>query len=755
MSDTSWFLDDDFDGLRDAMRESLKLGPDNLPLPKAPSLYECVRFLAGHDLDRARVINGVGFNKFDGDPGHRLANKPEREWTEWDNFNAYKLIFKYKDTQLIPAGLRFDLIVAPTEPKASPPLRVVTDAEDGFNIKVHFEHLPDAEYARVRNAAWKLPSIKWAGSNTFTITKDAPSITPLVQFVLEYDFTIAPEFLKALQDIVQASERILMASKGTSLKAIGITDWKIKPGYSLTKRNGSDFTPRPFQEVGVWYIDTLIRQRHHGVMVCDEMGLGKTTEVLLAAHHMFTEEDWRRGLLILCPTHLARNWEDEVRDRLPERTVTRLESGRMQAIGTEIVICPYSILRYQLVKETGKSQPNEILFQLQIRPWAGIACDESHYLKNEDAMRTSATQELFKQSNPWFRIGMSGSPVLNRAPEFTPQLELLGMLKEFGTKYSFEREAAWKPVELNARMREKGLLRREKTDVLTCKCPDRSQYEKDTIACKVCGGLPIKQREVVLLDLDPAARKRYDYAQEAFRKWLLEEYKGDMEKWVKSMRAEILVKIEKLSHELAMAKLKPFIEWHESFLESSDQKIVMFAHHVDAQEKLLEAFPESAAILGSQSMSDNMKYRNEIKFQTDPTCRTMVYTTLGATGRNLTACSNTSFLELEWGPMPHDQAEDRCHRIGSERMVNSRFFLVENTIDSYRMAMIDAKRRITSAINKGEVVDDSSLLSGMLLAFIEGRSPDADKLAETYGQTASKDKDDDEDDNIRKFKQRR
>lgn len=739
---TSWFLEDDdaLEGMREEMRKVMGLGPDNKPLPKAPTVYQCIRLLAGHDPDGARVINGVGFNKFDVEFGHKLARKPESEWTEWDNFNGYKLIAKYAKTQLIKAGLDFSLIVPPTEPVTPAPLKEVV-GEERF-VMVHFEHIPSIEYSKLRREAWNLPGIRWDGNNRFRVSKDAASIPPLITYLLDNDFAIAPELLQELQWIVKSAGMIVAASKGVSLKEVGIEDWRIKPGYSLVRRDGRDFTPRPHQEVAVWYNEQIIRTRHHGVQIGDDMGLGKSTEALLTAHHMFTEEDWQHGLLILCPTHLGQNWEDEVRDRLPDRKVVRLQSGKMQDLDAEIVICPYSVLQYKTDKETGKTFPNPVLFQLQLRPWAGIACDESHYLKNEDAMRTIAVHELFNNARwkpgkeqtgtLWFGLGLSGSSVVNRPEEFSPQLEMLGIMSEFGSKYSFEREAHWKPLELHNRLREKGYVRREKADVLTCKCPDRTQLEKDTIACKVCGGIPIKQREVIKVELNDVERRKYDYAAAQFRKWLLEEYQGDMQKWVKSMRAELLVRIGKLSHKVAEGKLEPFIEWHRDFLEGSDQKVVIYAHHTDMQQKLAEAFPGCATIFGSQFMSDWTKVQNERKFQNDPAVRVLIYTTLGATGRNLTASSNTDFLELEWGPIPHDQAEDRCHRIGTERMVNSRFFVATGTIDEYRMALIDAKRKITSALNKGEVVDDTNLLAKMLEDFLAGKSPDSEALAKTW-----------------------
>ena len=40
----------------------------------AVAIFEAMRLLASLDGDRAKELNGQGFNKVDGDLGHRLAN---------------------------------------------------------------------------------------------------------------------------------------------------------------------------------------------------------------------------------------------------------------------------------------------------------------------------------------------------------------------------------------------------------------------------------------------------------------------------------------------------------------------------------------------------------------------------------------------------------------------------------------------------------------------------------------------------------
>lgn len=45
-----------------------------LPRDQVVAIFESLRFLASLDGDRARELNGQGFNKVDSETGHRLAH---------------------------------------------------------------------------------------------------------------------------------------------------------------------------------------------------------------------------------------------------------------------------------------------------------------------------------------------------------------------------------------------------------------------------------------------------------------------------------------------------------------------------------------------------------------------------------------------------------------------------------------------------------------------------------------------------------
>ncbi|MDX6681203.1 MAG: SWI/SNF-related matrix-associated actin-dependent regulator of chromatin subfamily A-like protein 1, partial [Solirubrobacteraceae bacterium] len=97
-------------------------------------------------------------------------------------------------------------------------------------------------------------------------------------------------------------------------------------------------------------------------------------------------------------------------------------------------------------------------------------------------------------------------------------------------------------------------------------------------------------------------------------------------------------------------------------------------------------------------------------------------TRVAAQGITLTRASNVAFLELEWTPAMHDQAEDRCHRIGQRDAVTAWYLLAANSIDETMATLIQRKRGIVAAVTDGQRADADGLVDGVVRELREGRS---------------------------------
>ncbi|PZS06810.1 MAG: hypothetical protein DLM64_15775 [Solirubrobacterales bacterium] len=139
----------------------------------------------------------------------------------------------------------------------------------------------------------------------------------------------------------------------------------------------------------------------------------------------------------------------------------------------------------------------------------------------------------------------------------------------------------------------------------------------------------------------------------------------------------------------------------------------MFADHVEIQRGPLQRFPDAAHVLGR----DDAHARADAvaRFQC-PDGPRMIVCSLRAASQGITPtrASNVAFLELGWTPARHDQAEDRCHRIGRESAVTAWYLLAPETIDETMATLLQRKRGIIDAIADGRVQDGEALVEALV-----------------------------------------
>lgn len=91
---------------------------------------------------------------------------------------------------------------------------------------------------------------------------------------------------------------------------------------------GLGVEPRPYQLVPLLMALKLDPVR---LLIADDVGIGKTVEALLVAKELL-ERGETRGITVLCPPHLAEQWQREMRDKfhLPAELVLPATVGRLE-----------------------------------------------------------------------------------------------------------------------------------------------------------------------------------------------------------------------------------------------------------------------------------------------------------------------------------------------------------------------------------------------------------------------------------------
>ena len=123
------------------------------------------------------------------------------------------------------------------------------------------------------------------------------------------------------------------------------------------------------------------------------------------------------------------------------------------------------------------------------------------------------------------------------------------------------------------------------------------------------------------------------------------------------------------------------LAWIDDFL-ASDEPLVVFAGHREVQERRARALPGRAAPpRRATRIGEREAAVRAFQEPRRPAADRLPRRASAGQGITLTRASNVAFLDLEWTPAMHDQAEDRCHRIGQRDAVTAWYLLAAETID--------------------------------------------------------------------------
>lgn len=450
----------------------------------------------------------------------------------------------------------------------------------------------------------------------------------------------------------------------------------------------------PFQKEGV----ERIKGFDGRVLLADSMGLGKTVQAL----SYLTTTPGVLPAVVVCPASVKFVWEQEAERMgvssivLSGRAPYEVEPVDLYIINYDILVDKVKIFRNGRMKVLGGAWLKTLRrFQPQT-----IIIDECHFAKNPKSKRTKAIKKLCRKIP--HVLALSGTPMTNRPAELWPTLNLLRpdvwpAFWPFAQSYcglthgyfGWDWSGATNLDKLNVQLTKYVMIRRRKEDVLK----DLPAKLRDTVPCEM--RKPIEYQE----------------AETDFAGWLQENYGPDK-------KPMALTKVGYLLRLAAKLKARAVIRWINEFLESSDEKLVVFAKHHKMIDAIVKHVDYRSVTLDGR-MSADKKKDAVTQFQQDKKIRLFVGNIKAAgVGITLTAASTVAFTELDWVPSDLNQAEDRCHRIGQEHPVWVHYLIAKGTVEERLCAALIKKQAVMDkAIDGTRTIDNFDLFAEILGGF--------------------------------------
>lgn len=437
---------------------------------------------------------------------------------------------------------------------------------------------------------------------------------------------------------------------------------------------------RPYQESGLNWLQAL-DDLGYGGCLADDMGLGKTLQTI--SFLQFLKEKYPGSTqLVVCPTSLIFNWENEIQKFCPSLKYythygLQREFTAVHFEEYDVVLTTYGVVRNDL------EELNAFL-------WQYIILDESQAIKNPDARVTRAVQQLRSVN----RVILSGTPVQNNTSDLYAQFNFLnpGLL---GTREFFNREFATAIDKFGSREKTQYLKRIIHPFTLR---RTKEQVAKD---------LPDKTVTVLWCTMDAEQRKLYNQYRDGYRKKLLK--KIDEEGITKSGMdvLEGLLRLRQicdhpamvLDHEtdepLSSVKIEELTR--EVTENAGNHKLLIFSQFTEMLQLIKKDFDNSGIsycyLDGSTSLP---KRKQEVeRFQADEGIKAfLISLKAGGVGLNLTVADYVYIVDPWWNPAAEQQAIDRAHRIGQKRKVFAYKMICKDTVEEKILRLQEKKKML-------------------------------------------------------------
>lgn len=467
-------------------------------------------------------------------------------------------------------------------------------------------------------------------------------------------------------NFIEGKERLSL------LNNIIVNDNKIQP----KKLQG---TLRNYQLMGYnWLVE--LKKLGLGGILADDMGLGKTIQSI-----GFLLEGGYEKALIVTPTALIYNWEEEIKKFAPSLKVGLIHGSKTKRNNIINNISEYDVLltTYGTIKNDIELY-DDIKFDVMI-------IDEGQNIKNYK----SQTSKYIKRINSSFKVALTGTPIENNLMELWSIFDFI-MPGYLSTEVKFKERfiSSKSNMEDLKLLISPFILRRMKKDVLKelpKKIEKKFFVEMTTAQSKVYKSY-IKEVRDKIKDGDNSNITLFSYLTRLRQLCLdpgliIDEYNGGSGK-VKTTMEILKGNVQSRIKTLVFSQFTSLLQEFSSKLEEEGLKTLYLDGNISAKERvnLVREFNES-----------------------DEPIIFLISLKAGGTGLNLTSASYVLHLDPWWNPAVEDQATDRAYRIGQKNVVEVVKLIAKDTIEEKIVLLQEEKRMLINNIIDGNNISESNL----------------------------------------------
>ena len=484
---------------------------------------------------------------------------------------------------------------------------------------------------------------------------------------------------------------------------------------------------RNYQKEGFEWMYHLYENQLGGCLA-DDMGLGKTIQALtlllkikkekapIIVPQISKNEPLQFSLfdepaapvvaqpasMIVMPTSLIHNWENEIRKFAPSLKVYKhVGSFRNKSNSMDSVIRFYDVIltTYGTLRNDAE--------MLSAYDFWYLILDESQNIKNS----SSKTYKSILEIRSKYKLVITGTPIENSLSDLWSQLNFLnkGLL---GSEPYFKREFIT-PIEKKndeeQQLKLKKLihpfvLRRKKEEVAT--------------------DLPSLTEQIRYCEMTEAQKEIYDTEKSAIRNAILKNIESN------GLKKSALVVLQGLTKLRQLAN-HPSLVTKENKMESGkfDEIYLCLKSLLAENHKVLifSSFVKHLELLQARIESKNWKYsmltgkttdRQEVirQFQDDPENHIfLISLKAGGVGLNLTSADYVFIIDPWWNPAAEDQAINRAHRIGQDKKVFVYRFITEDSIEE-KIQILKSKKsalaeKFISSNNPIDGINEAEIMS--------------------------------------------